>query len=284
MTLVHDLALRFAKHWIAGEQRSDAIARAHEVNALGMCALVNYLGEDTIDPEVISRNVDEYHTLAAELKQRGFCSSISVKPTQLGIQAGVDTAIAPAREIIIEASKLGMFVWFDMEGYSVKNLTLDMFHRLHEDHQNIGVCIQAYLRDTWEDLKLLVDRRSIVRVVKGAYREPENVRFTDRQAVRWNFMRCVRLLGERTDLSFAVGTHDDYLIDEIRKMSFGLSPPEFQLLLGVKDELKKELAESGYSVSVYIPYGTDWFGYAKRRIRERPENALLLGRSLVTGR
>jgi proline dehydrogenase len=284
MSLVHDLSLKVAKHWIAGEAMRDAIVVAQEVNMGGMCALVNYLGEDTTDAKVIAENVEEYARLVSELKSHGLCSSISLKATQFGLEKGVGEAVAAIRDVLDAASRIGMFVWFDMEQYLFKNRILDIFHKLHETYPSIGVCIQSYLRDTWDDLQKLVDTRSIVRIVKGAYRESPSVCYTSRKDIYWNFLRCVQFLGERTDLSFAVGTHDDYLIDQIRKMQFGLSPPEFQLLHGVRTHLQHRLVDSGYSVSVYIPYGTDWSRYAWRRVRERPETIWLLGKSLVSNR
>jgi len=280
--ILQDLTYGAAKRWIAGKDMEAALAKAKEANAKGLGTILNYLGEDVTDPKVAESNFEEYVKLQRAIGASGIDGCVSVKLTQFGLGVLDDSVVEDkARQLVEEAGGMGCMLWLDMEGSGVTTRTLDIYSRLLEAHKNVGIALQAYLKRSEDDLKRLMDIGGKVRLVKGAYREPSELVFRSRQQVTENYMKLLRVLFERGQ-GFAVATHDSGPIEEAERLHAS-SPStkfEFEMLRGIRDDLKVKLAKEGHRVVDYMPYGEEWYPYSVRRIKEHPSNVWLLLRSI----
>ncbi len=282
MGVLQSLTYGAAKRWIAGKDMETALAKAKEANAKGLGTILNYLGEDVKDPRVAESQFAEYVKLQRALGDAGIDGCVSVKLTQFGLGVLEDTVVLDkAERLAQEAEGLGRMLWIDMEGSAVTTLTLQIYSKLLGGHKNVGVALQAYLKRSEDDLRTLMDIGAKVRLVKGAYREPPSLVFNSRAQVTENYIKLMKALFERGD-GFAIATHDSRPIEEAERLHEA-SPGtkfEFEMLRGIRDDLKIRLAKSGYRVVVYMPYGEEWYPYSVRRIKEHPSNLWLLLRSI----
>jgi proline dehydrogenase len=270
-----------AKRWIAGKDLGTAVEKAKEANAKGLGTILNFLGEDVHEPELAASHFEEYVRLQRAIKDSGIDGCASAKLTQLGLLFDESKVLERAARLAEEAQAMGRMFWIDMEGSPLTAPTLRVYAKLLEGHDNVGVALQAYLRRSEADLNRLMDMGAKVRLVKGAYREPSGIVFPTRAQVTQNYLRLLNILFERGQ-GFAVATHDSGPIEEAQKLSKA-SPGtkfEFEMLRGIRDDLKLQLARSGYRVVDYMPYGEEWYPYSIRRIKEHPSNIWLLLRSL----
>ncbi len=278
--LKQDLVFKVAKKWISGKNADEALESAASVNKRGLGAILNYLGEDVTDQSVAERHAGEYLKLERMISANKLDACVSVKLTQFGLLADEKLARQRAERLADEASSLNQFLWLDMESSKFTDATIDSYLELLEGHRNTGIALQAYLRRSEGDLHRLIEKGAKVRLVKGAYREPSDLIYTSRDEVSRNYSRLMNLLFEEGD-NFAIGTHDSRLIDEARSLAKSHRVNfEFEMLKGIRDDLKPELVKSGYRVVDYIPYGEEWYNYSMRRMREHPSNVWLLVRSL----
>ena len=281
MGLKERVVLPLAKRWISGVEMTSAIEDAKGANSRGIGAIVNFLGEEIKDPATADSHAAEYLRLQESLSEGGIKGFASVKLTQLGLGADDEGMKTRLERIASNAERLKQLLWIDMEGSAFTDATVKAYLEAHEKHPGLGVALQAYTRRGESDLKSILDAGGMVRLVKGAYRESRDFVFPTREEVRTNFARLMGTLFERGD-GFAIATHDSVLVDrakslaESRRVGF-----RFELLKGVRDELKSDLVRSGYAVSEYLPYGDRWYAYSKRRISEHPSNVWLLLRSLI---
>lgn len=273
----------FAKRYIAGEERKDAIRVVRHLNSQGILATIDNLGEHIKEPSHAEDAVREYLGLLDDIRDGGVNSSVSLKLTHFGLDISDEIAEGNLRGIIKKASELNNFVTFDMEGSRYTQRTIDTFLRLHEKYTNIGIAIQSCLYRSPMDVRLLIEKGARVRLVKGAYKEPAQIAFPKKRDVDKNFeelMKSLLLKGNNP----AIATHDERLINEAIRFADENGIPkerfEFQMLLGIKRKLQKRLADSGYKVRVYIPYGADWLPYTLRRLRERKENLFFVIKNL----
>jgi proline dehydrogenase len=214
---------------------------------------------------------------------------ISVKPTQIGLTIGYDKCLHNLRQIARKAKSLDRFMWIDIESFQFVEDTIAIYLELLRDYKhNTGVAIQSYLKRSGSDLLHLLEQGAVVRLVKGAYREHESIAFQSMEKINSNFSKLMKILFEYSNTSdsvFAIATHDPKLINEaiILSKKYGTDNRkfEFQLLMGIQNEMKENLVKRGFRVSEYIPYGNQWLPYSMRRIRERKRNILLLARSLL---
>ena len=259
-----------------------ALAKAREANAKGLGAILNYLGEDVTDPRAAESQFEEYLKLQRAVGRAGIDGCVSVKLTQFGLGVLEDSVVTEkAERLVEEAEGMRRMLWLDMEGSAVTTRTLQIYAKLLEAHKNVGVALQAYLRRSEDDQRNLMDIGGKVRLVKGAYREPAGLIFHSREQVTENYLKLMRTLFERGE-GFAVATHDSRPIDEAQRLHAS-SPAikfEFEMLRGIRDDLKLRLAKSGYRVVDYMPYGEEWYAYSMRRIKEHPSNVWLLLRSI----
>jgi len=281
MGLKEVVLLRLAKRWISGVDLDSAIADAKKANMRGMGVVVNFLGEEIKDPAIAESHTGEYVRLQQRISDDGIRGFASVKLTQLGLGADDAGAAERLERIAVNSERLNQALWIDMESALFTERTLSMYLASHEKHTNLGVVMQAYMRRSETDLPKLLDAGGRVRLVKGAYRESRDVIYPSRKEVSASFSKLMGELFERGG-RFAIATHDSALVDEARKLAESKHADfEFEMLKGVRADLKDELVKSGYKVSEYLPYGDRWFAYSKRRITEHPSNILLLLRSMV---
>jgi proline dehydrogenase len=274
------ILLRLAKRWISGTDAESAIKDALAANKKGMSAVINYLGEDVTEQPVAESHLQEYLRMQQAINENGINGCVSPKLTQFGL--GADDAHCEERllKAARKASDLGQLLWIDMENSPFLERTLEIYLRTRERFENVGLALQAYLRRSEGDLTRLIDRGARIRLVKGAYKEPHYLVFPTRAEVTKNYSKLMGILFERAD-NFAIGTHDSRMINEARRLSESRHVNfEFEMLKGVRDELKEELVSSGYRVGEYLPYGAEWYRYSRRRMSEHPSNILLLIRSL----
>jgi proline dehydrogenase len=188
--------------------------------------------------------------------------------------------------ILDVAREAGGFVRIDMESSKHTQRTIDVFHKLRRKHDNVGIVLQAYLRRTEDDVKEAVARGDRVRICKGAYKEPPDIAWTKMDDIRASYRRCAHLLLDKGNYP-AIATHDEKLISDAiayaRDHGIGQERYEFQMLYGLRPRRWGELVKAGHNVRIYVPYGTHWFPYFYRRLRERKENVLFVLKSLVWG-
>ena len=277
------LLIRLAGQWVAGEAREDALAAARAANARGVGAIVNRLGEHHRELGPVEEDLREYVGLVRAMSDAGIRGCVSVKPTQFGML--IDREVALTRYLaLLDATKShGIRLWLDMEAATTTEATLWTYERLLERHADVGVCLQANLRRTADDLARLLPRGAKIRLAKGAYREDDGIAFTRRAEIDRAYLAHLETLF-RDGRDFAVATHDGRFVQ--RALELGAQAGvsfEFQMLKGVRDPLKTDLVGRGFRVLEYIPYGPTWLPYFTRRLRERPRNVVTMARSFVSG-
>jgi proline dehydrogenase len=285
--LLERLLFKVSKRWIAGYSNNDAIMAAKKSNHNGMSAILNYLGEGYAEKSQIDRSVTEYITLLDLLKSNDVRGSISVKPTQIGLSVGYDKCLENFRKISEKAKQSGHFMWIDIESSNFVEDTLSIYLEILRKNRDTGVAIQSYLKRSHSDLLHLMEHSANLRIVKGAYSEEKDKAYQSINEINQNFSTLMKLVLEESvyDGIVAIATHDSKLIQEALVLSWKGSERvknlQFQLLKGIRDELKLQLVTNGYLVLEYIPYGEKWLQYSIRRIKERKRNVFLLARSLI---
>jgi len=274
-----------ARRFVAGETANDAIAVGRRLHARGIKATFDLLGEDARGREAARRSAEanEYllRLIPPEVER-----NVSIKLTMMGLDISQDFCLELVAGILDTAHQVGGFVRIDMEGSRHTQRTIDAFHKLRLNHDNVGIVLQAYLRRTEDDVKQAVARGDRVRICKGAYKEPPEIAWTKMDDIRASYRRCAHLLLERGSYP-AIATHDESLIrdaiDFARQKEIAKDRYEFQMLYGLRPRRWDELVRNGHNVRVYVPYGTHWFPYFYRRLRERKENVFFVLKSLMGG-
>jgi proline dehydrogenase len=280
-TLIEKILFKIAKQWIAGDTMEDALDSARKANINGMSVILNKLGEHISSKDQVNQTVLGYLTLVSNLRRLKINGGLSIKPTQVGLTTSVKECHENLDKIIEIALKSQSFVWIDMESSEYTEYTFKIYLQLFEKYERLGTVVQANLKRSQTDLERLLTKGAKIRLVKGAYRESSKNAYKTRDEVDDNYTKLMYALFERGN-EFAIATHDSKLID----LAINLSKKhekkfEFQMLKGIRDELKPILVKSGFSVSEYIPYGTNWLPYSIRRLHERKRNILLLGSSFI---
>lgn len=268
--------------FVAGTTVDEVLAVARALTA-DRLVTIDHLGEDTTDRGRADATVEAYRLLLRRLGDEGLAGrvEVSVKLSALGQSLPRDAdkiALDNARQVCEAARAAGTTVTVDMEDHTTTDATLGTVRDLRVDHPWVGAVLQAQLRRTEADCRDLAGSR--VRLCKGAYAEPSAVAFADRAEVDRSFVRCLKVLMSGTGLPM-VATHDPVLVDIARHLGRGRDY-ELQMLHGVRPRAQVELAAAGETVRVYLPYGTEWYGYFVRRLAERPANLAFFARSLLT--
>jgi proline dehydrogenase len=280
-TLIEKILFKVAKQWIAGDTMEDALKSARDANAHGMNAILNQLGEHYTSNVQVSRSVSDYFTLVSNLRKSKISGGLSIKPTQVGLSISEKQCIENLDTIIGVALQSQSFVWIDMESSEHTDDTLRIYQNLFEKYERLGIAIQSNLKRSQNDLEGLLKKGSKIRLVKGAYRESAKNAYKTKHEVDKNYEKLMNMLFQKGN-EFAIATHDSKLIDKAIDLSKKYERKfEFQMLKGIRDELKPILTKKRFSVSEYIPYGTNWLPYSIRRLRERKRNILLLGSSFL---
>jgi proline dehydrogenase len=275
----------FSARYIAGATLHDAVRVVRRLNAEGKLATIDVLGEDVHNPDEAQAIVQAYLDVLDTIAEERLDSNVSVKPTALGLDVSAELCRDNLEILVHRARSYENFVRIDMEDSSTTDETLRIYRELRErGDDNVGVVLQAYLRRSLDDVHALADLRPNVRLCKGIYLEPPSLAFSDDDAVRANFLRCLdALLGARAYVGIA--THDEWLIRESLKRvaDRGLEPDryEFQMLLGVREERATELVRAGHRLRVYVPFGEHWYQYSLRRLQENPAMAGTIARSTI---
>jgi proline dehydrogenase len=273
----------FSSRYIAGPTLDDAIRVVKQLNGDGKLATIDVLGEE-ISRESEGRAIARaYRDVFVAIERERLDSNVSVKPTALGLDLSYDLCRENLESVLREAAKSGNFVRIDMEDSSTTSETLRLYRDLRErGFDNVGVVLQAYLRRSLDDARSLADLRPNVRLCKGIYVEPHSIAFTDHDAVRANFVRCLDALLD-AGAYVGVATHDEWLIGQALARVEQLAPTryEFQMLLGVREQRASELVEAGQRLRVYVPFGRHWYEYSLRRLQENPAMAGTIARATV---
>jgi proline dehydrogenase len=273
------------RRFIAGDKADDALTCTRALVDQGLSVTIDYLGEDTTNAAQAEATRDEYLGLldalaAAELTP---AAEVSLKLSALGQVFDEKLALEHARAICAKATEAGTTVTLDAEDHTTTDSTLEVLGRLRTEFPTTGAVLQAYLRRTEADCRELATAGSRVRLCKGAYKEPESVAYQSRLEVDKSYVRCLNILMAGAGYPM-IASHDPRIvaIGEDRAKWFDRTADEFefQMLFGVRPEEQRRLAQLGYTVRVYLPYGTQWYAYMMRRLAERPANLTFFARAL----
>jgi proline dehydrogenase len=275
----------FAGRYIAGETLSDAIQCVRQLNSESVCATLDVLGEDisTQQEAIASREQSNavLHTIAREKLD----SNLSIKLTSLGLKMDKAFCVQNVREILKVAASYNTFVRVDMEDSTCTTDTIDVFRTLNAEYPHTGIVVQAYLHRTEEDVRALVKVRANFRLCKGIYKEQKEIAFQTREEVQRNYLRLLEIMLQNGSY-VGIATHDSVLVDGaeaiIAKMGLRKDQYEFQMLLGVRPELRRRLVRAGHRVRLYVPFGEHWYGYSTRRFKENPEIAGYVFKAIFT--
>lgn len=265
---------RIAARYIAGETLPEALARLEELARRGHPGILDVLGEGIADERQARAVAATYVEAASRLAERKLDCYVSVKPTHVGLTISEDLAHELYARIAAHCSALSLFVRVEMEDHPTTDGTLRVFERLRRDHENVGIVLQARLFRTIDDIDRLAPGPLDVRMVKGIYLEPAAIAHTDPIRIREAYVQCVEKLAGR-GARVALATHDEHLADSCLEVLAKARRPagsfEFQVLLGVREELWARWALAGHTVRVYVPYGPDWRAYSLRRMKKNPQ-------------
>ncbi|HVW11245.1 MAG TPA: proline dehydrogenase family protein [Bryobacteraceae bacterium] len=275
---------RLSSRFIAGRTLEDALAVCVRLRAAGITATLDYLGENVKSAEQAAACRDVFLNALQALHAAGLEPNVSIKLTQFGIDFSEEACEANVAVLVENAERLGGFVRVDMEGSAYTRRTLDLVTRVHRRHPACGAVLQACLYRSAQDVSTLIREGIRVRLVKGAYLEPQEIAFPSKEDVDRHYIGLAHHL--LADGRYpAIATHDERIIDRIERfVANNRIPPdsfEFQMLYGIRRDLQKRLREDGYPIRVYVPFGEAWFPYFMRRLAERPANLLFLLRNLI---
>lgn len=271
----------FARRFLAGETPAQAVAHATELNDNGVGAILNLLGEHYDDRRDAAADARAYCRLAADIERTDLRACVSVKPTQLGLDISEECFRDHLDHVVSHAAERDVFVWIDMEDYPTTDATLDAFEHHAREHGDVGVCIQANLRRTDDDLERLAGLPGKVRLVKGAYNPPADVAYQSRERVEEKIRDNLQYMFREFDDGVALGSHDPELVTLAADLheTYG-TPYEIQMLMGVRTNAQYELA-AHHDMWQYVPYGERWLSYFYRRLTENTQNARFALRSLL---
>jgi proline dehydrogenase len=267
---------RVANRYIAGETTDEALRVVAGLNARGFRATLDILGEHIHQLEQAHRAIEGYLNLLEEIARQKVDSNISIKLTQLGLKLDAGLCLDLTARLVRRASELNNFVRIDMEDSSCTTDTLRTYRELRREFSNVGVVVQAYLRRTMDDICELEDLRPNYRLCKGVYVEPLEISYHDMRVINRNYVALLeRLL--RNGSYVGIATHDELMVWEalriIRELKLPPTAYEFQMLLGVQEQLRDIIHAAGHHLRVYIPFGRDWYAYSVRRLKENPRLA-----------
>jgi proline dehydrogenase len=285
------LTRRMASRFIAGDSVEQALEATKKLNAAGIYATLDQLGEHVSQPEEASVATDAYIAVMEAICDAGVKSSISLKLTQLGLGLDYDLCLSNIKRIGLRAAECGLFVRIDMEDHPTVGDTLRIWRDLQEEGlTHVGLVFQSYLYRTEEDVRAVLAEGARIRLCKGAYAEPAEVAYPNKKDVDTNFddiaaiiMDAAKQAGSepsaqdgKTPAVTALATHDpdriDFAKDYANKTGLPKEALEFQMLHGIRSDIQKQLVEEGFPVRVYVPFGTHWYPYFMRRLAERPAN------------
>lgn len=300
MAMDWGLMRRVVDRFVAGDSLAQALPALHELDQRGLLITLDHLGENVSTDEQAELACDDYRELVDTIQSEDLPAGLSLKLTQLGLELDRADCADRLERIVRRAKESSIFVRIDMEHSAVVDDTLWVYREVHgRGLDNLGVVIQSYLYRSSEDTRALLEQETPIRLVKGAYDEPPDIAYPDKEEVDAQFDELARMMIEsaidaggqvvssdgRTPPMVALGTHDETRINAAKAYARSMGLPqralEFQLLFGIRAELGQALAAEGYPVRVYVPYGTEWYPYFMRRLAERPANLWFFINQLV---
>lgn len=273
-----------AKRFVAGETFDQSVPKVRYLNEHGIKVTLDLLGENVKERETADRTVESYIQLIDNIHTAGLKSTISIKLTMIGLDIDDEYCKDNLFKLLDKAREHDSFVRIDMEGSDHTQKTIDIFKEAFKAYgKHVGIVIQAYLHRTKNDIPDLASMGADIRLCKGAYGEPERIALQNMPAIREAFKEYAKILLEKTTYP-RIATHDDELVEWVKnyalEQNLGKSRFEFQMLYGLREETMVQLTEEGYNTRVYVPYGTMWFPYFKRRLLERKENVFFIASTM----
>lgn len=270
------LPFALAKRFVAAETFKGTVPKIKTINEKGIKVTLDLLGENVEDRSTADETVDTYIELLQKISDAGLTSTISVKLTMMGLDIDPQYCRDNLFRLLDKSKELDSFVRIDMEGSDYTQQTIDIFKKAFQIYgQHVGIVIQAYLHRTADDIHELAKMGADVRLCKGAYKEPELIAIQNMTKIREAFKTYAKILLENTKFP-RIATHDDELIEWVKRYTkenkISKDRFEFQMLYGLREETMESFAADGYQARIYVPYGTMWFPYFKRRLTERKEN------------
>jgi proline dehydrogenase len=281
-------AQRAVRRFMPGEDPAAALVAAESFGREGIGTLFTRLGENVTDRAAADAVAAHYLGFLDDIRARSIEGEISIKPTQLGLDIDEDRCFEHLVALATKAAEVGGEVWIDMESSAYVDRTIGLFERLRRAHPNVGICLQAYLHRSADDVQRLLPLGPTIRLVKGAYDEPASVAYRDRRAVDANYLALAVTMVEASRkgrVRLGLGTHDVRLIEQVAEHARALGLPrssfEVQMLYGIRVDQQRRLARAGFVVKDLIAYGDGWYPWYMRRLAERPANVLFALRQLL---
>jgi len=267
----------FAKKYIAGPNLSDAVRVTLDLMNKGGCSTIDVLGEFVTTKEKALHEFNMIDKVLDAINENKLKSYLSIKPTSLGMGLDFEFGYENIFQLVDKANKLGIFVRLDMENSPYTDNTLKMYKLFRDNgYSNIGFVIQAYMKRSENDVKSLLDYKPNIRLCKGIYNESPDIAYKDYNEIRKNYIKLLDLMLDN-NLYVGIATHDEFLINyaikQIKDRNLKREEYEFQMLLGVRENRRDELLKEGHNLRVYVPFGVDWYGYSIRRLKENPQMA-----------
>ena len=266
----------FSKKYIAGERLEDALSLVKQLNSRGIYATLDVLGESIKNKEEAAEAKNKCLIVLDAIVKNNLNANLSIKPTQMGLSIDEDFAYEQVYQLVERAKKINNFVRIDMEDSPYTDKTIRLFQKLKEHFDNVGLALQAYLKRTYDDAVILNKINTNYRICKGIYIEPASIAYKDKQKIRDNYLETLQVILKSGNY-VGIATHDEFLINEAYRIIKELNIPkdkfEFQMLLGVKEDLRDKINADGYKIRIYVPFGEDWYAYSLRRLKENPQIA-----------
>jgi proline dehydrogenase len=282
----NSFAKKFASRFVAGETLPEALAATKALNAKGLTASLDLLGESVTNDREAREARDAYIEILSRIHDQRLDANVSVKLTAMGLDISEDLCVSIMQDILTRAREVNSFVRLDMESSAYTDRTLRLFYdRLYPSFKaNVGIVLQSYLYRTKDDVLKANGARARVRICKGAYKEPAAVAYQDKADVDRNYVDCMQELLTNGNYP-GVATHDPRIIEATKAFAkahaIDASRFEFQMLYGVRRDLQDQLVREGYRMRVYVPFGTQWYPYLMRRLAERPANVAFITGSVM---
>jgi len=274
----------FSKRYIAGENLEDAVNLVKSLNEKEIYATIDVLGEAIKNKDEALEDKSKCLEVLDAIKDNNLMANLSIKPTQMGLGLDEDFAYQQVSELVEKAKDMNNFLRIDMEDSPHTDSTLLLYKRLKEKFNNVGVVIQSYLKRSYNDVVDLNRLNANYRLCKGIYIEPSEIAYNDRQKIRDNYIKILEEILKKGNY-VGIATHDEYLINEsyrlIKELHIHKDKFEFQMLLGVREDLRDKINADGYKIRIYVPFGKDWYKYSIRRLQENPQIAGFIVKNLL---
>lgn len=275
----------FSKKYIAGTTIQEAIDFVKKLNARGIYATMDVLGESVKSKEESVHCKNEALEVLDAIKEHNLMANLSIKPTQMGLAIDEQFAYEQILEIVKKAAEYNNFVRIDMEDSPYTDKTINLYKRIYADYKNVGVVIQAYLRRSIDDVIQLNKTGTNYRLCKGIYVEPASIAYKDKQEVRDSYLKILDQIFKDGNY-VGIATHDKLLIEgaykRIKEKNIAKDKFEFQMLCGVREDLRDKINADGFKIRIYVPFGKDWYAYSIRRLKENPSVAGTIAKSFLT--